>query len=186
MVIVKTFLKNIATLVVMVYTTNEVIVLELGEKIRTMRKLRKLTQVDVAQKAKIAVNSLRLYEAGKRTPNLEQLKSIATAMDSSLADFLDDEKQKIFYAGADEGSDVENWVKKTLYGYSFSNTEGCLIGAFSRLNSTGQQEAVKRVEELTEIPRYRAETAPQDTPAPQEGKDTTQPPEGTEGPQEGE
>ena len=34
--------------------------------------------------------------------------------------------------------------------------------AFFRLNFAGMQEAVKRIEELTEIPRYRR----QDTPAP--------------------
>ena len=32
--------------------------------------------------------------------------------------------------------------------------------AFMRLNLHGQQKAIERVEELTEIPRYRAETAP--------------------------
>lgn len=58
--------------------------------------------------------------------------------------------------------------------------------AFEVLNTAGQREAVKRVEELTEIPRYRAEPAPQSPPAPQEGKDTTPPPDGSEGPQEGE
>ena len=35
-----------------------------------------------------------------------------------------------------------------------------LYTAFMRLNLHGQQKAIERVEELTEIPRYRAETAP--------------------------
>nr|WP_325259708.1 helix-turn-helix domain-containing protein [uncultured Oscillibacter sp.] len=39
-----------------------------------------------------------------------------------------------------------------------------------QLNDAGQQKVVERAEELTEIPRYRAETAPQSPPAPQEGK----------------
>lgn len=41
-----------------------------------------------------------------------------------------------------------------------------LLISFLRLSPIGQKEAVKRVEELTEIPRYRA--------------DTTQPPDGSE------
>lgn len=61
-----------------------------------------------------------------------------------------------------------------------------LIRPFSNLNHNGQQEAVKRVEELTEIPRYRAETTPQSPPAPQEGKDTTPPPDAPQRPQEDE
>lgn len=153
---------------VIVYTTEEVMDVNVGERIRTIRKFRKLTQIEVAQKAQIAVNSLRLYESGKRTPNLDQLQTIAKAMGSSLADFLDERDKKIFSKGLDEGEDVNIWVNKTLYGYSFSNTETWLIGAFSKLNAEGQQKAVERVEELTEIPRYQATPAPQSSPAPPE------------------
>lgn len=58
--------------------------------------------------------------------------------------------------------------------------------AFHALNFSGKQEAVKRVEELTEIPRYRAETTPQLPPEPKEGKDATPPPDAPEMPSEGE
>ena len=57
------------------------------------------------------------------------------------------------------------------------------VTALYRLNSTGQKEARKRVEELTEIPRYRAGTAPQSSPAPQEGTDTTPPTDAPETPE---
>lgn len=60
-----------------------------------------------------------------------------------------------------------------------------IVYAFDNLNDAGQQEAVKRIEELTEIPRYRAEPAPQSPPSPQEGTDTTSAPEGSEEPPEG-
>lgn len=67
--------------------------------------------------------------------------------------------------------------------------EHSVITAFRKLNLIGQNEAVKRIEELTEIPRYRrqdpaqppAEAAPaQDTPAAQDA------PEGPQKPKEGE
>lgn len=51
-----------------------------------------------------------------------------------------------------------------------------------QLNDAGRQKVVERAEELTEIPRYRAETTPQSPPAPQEGKDTTPPPDAPETP----
>lgn len=51
-----------------------------------------------------------------------------------------------------------------------------------QLNDAGQQKVVERAEELTEIPRYRAETAPQSPPAPQEGQSTTPPPDAPETP----
>ena len=64
-----------------------------------------------------------------------------------------------------------------------SSDRGKLNAAFDQLNAAGQQKAVERVEELTEIPKYQREK-PQDAPiAPSEGKAT--PPESpTEGPQE--
>lgn len=52
--------------------------------------------------------------------------------------------------------------------------------AFHELNFSGKQEAAKRVEELTEIPRYRAEPAPQPPPQSSEGTDTTTPEKPTE------
>ena len=45
---------------------------------------------------------------------------------------------------------------------------------------------MRRLSELAEIPRYRAETTPQSTPAPQEDKDTTPPQAPPETPPEGE
>ena len=45
--------------------------------------------------------------------------------------------------------------------------------AFNQLNEDGQQKAVERVEELTEIPRYQAKTIPTASPADLAGQDTT-------------
>lgn len=59
------------------------------------------------------------------------------------------------------------------------------VTALYQLNAAGQREACKRVEELTEIPRYQAQRPPQSPSAPQEGKDTTPPPDAPETPTEG-
>ena len=88
-----------------------------------------------------------------------------------------------------------------------------IVDAFDMLNSDGQERAVERVEELTEIPRYRRHDSPEppidtsgdeaapeppvapscnEDPAPQSPstisgrKDPAPPPEGTEEPPEGE
>lgn len=175
MVIVKTFLKRYCHISGYgVYYIKGVIALDVGEKIRTLRKFRKLTQVDVAQRAKIAVNSLRLYEAGKRTPNLDQLGAIATAMGYTLGEFLEGEAEKIFYAGADTGISVGEEVYKQdlkYQGYSFSESEHDLIWAFDDLNEEGQKKAIERVKELTEIPRYRRQDEPEPPPPPSDSKD---------------
>ena len=55
--------------------------MEVGERIREVRKEKKLSQVEVAKKAGIAVNSLRLYEANKRQPSINQIREIAAALE---------------------------------------------------------------------------------------------------------
>ena len=57
---------------------------------------------------------------------------------------------------------VDEWVEGLRIsledkGYSFSEDELALIRAYAKLNPEGQQKAVERIEELTEIPKYKKE-----------------------------
>lgn len=63
--------------------------MDIGTEIRTRRKEKGLTQIEVAQAAHISVNSLRLYESGKREPKLSVVVRIAHALALSAADLLD-------------------------------------------------------------------------------------------------
>ena len=51
-----------------------------GEKIRTVRQLRNMTQKQVGQKCGINEANLRKYESGRQIPKLDTLKRIAEAM----------------------------------------------------------------------------------------------------------
>lgn len=199
---------------------------DVGENIRKARKIRELTQIDVAEMAEIAVNSLRLYEAGKRTPNLEQLQRIAGAIGVEWTSLVDGDliwhdeyavfngKQKKTHAvqkggdGSTEGKagglDLEDGEtrpsnryehslgtvragkSKALYNLLRKAPQHRVAAAWDKLNEEGQEKAAERVEELTEIPRYQAQQAPQPSAAPSEGSSTTPPADGAEGPQEGE
>lgn len=57
-----------------------------------------------------------------------------------------------------------------------------LVNAFDLLNDAGQQKAVERVEELTEIPKYQRQEQPA---APSEGRDTATTENAATGPQDG-
>ena len=160
-----------------------------GLKIREARKSVKMTQEQLAQVLGINRATLSKYESGIIDPPSSQLQAIATALGVSLLDLCGDHERELYKAGFDlgvYGTDHDIYGNLMMKGYTFSTQEEKVIIALSQLNDEGQQKAVERVEELTEIPRYRAETAPQSPPAPQEGTDTTPPPEGAEGPQEGE
>ena len=52
-----------------------------------------------------------------------------------------------------------------------------IAAALDQLNDEGREKAAERVEELTEIPRYRAQNAPQDTPPAPGGTDGPQRPQ---------
>lgn len=56
-----------------------------GEEIKKQRKRKNLTQIELAQKADIAVNTLRLYEGGKRQPQMKLLQRLAAALDVPLS-----------------------------------------------------------------------------------------------------
>lgn len=59
-----------------------------------------------------------------------------------------------------------------------------IAAALDKLNEEGQEKVATYAEDLVEMPKYQAQEPPQDTPAPQEGKDTTPAETPSEGPQE--
>ena len=69
--------------------------MDIGERIREMRKDKKMTQRELAALTGVAENTIRQYELHLRKPKVEQLKSIARVFDCSL-DYLtgaDDEPE---------------------------------------------------------------------------------------------
>lgn len=61
---------------------------KLGEKIRRIRKERKLTQEQLAELAKIDPKSVIEIEAGKRNPTLRTINKIASALKAKIDELL--------------------------------------------------------------------------------------------------
>lgn len=73
--------------------------------------------------------------------------------------------------------------------YSHLNTDGKLVASkcfYQHLDKDKVGEVADYVEKLSEIPQYQRTEAPQSPPTPQEGKDTTPPPDAPQRPQEDE
>lgn len=192
-------------------------------RIKKIRNDKKMTQLELAKAAGIAVNSLRLYESNKRQPRIEQLNAIAKALGTSptyLLGAMNDEGtidlglvaleiaeltgvEAVF---AEEvlksmnppypisAEDFQKIIKETrvrsmrekmkqyldkeedeipredglnlgkLLADSFAEekiisdidlTAERIKQSLSKLNNAGRREAIKRVEELTEIPKYQ-------------------------------
>ena len=173
----------------------------IGLRIKQYRKLKGLTQQELAQKSNLSVMSIRRYESGDRIVAESALESIADALDVDLLTLTGkpsieselDEVEKIISQyesicsivlnDAFVSDDIKSFVKKNrpfnptetlsnlsllsgesvgklrayddIFGADYTSCVLSLNKLLALLNDYGQQEAVRRVEELTEIPKYQ-------------------------------
>ena len=137
----------------------------IGVRIRDLRKQKKMTQKELATAANIAVNSVRLYESGKVSPTVDSLEKIATALGCTITD-LDYSiiETKLSKISAKHKSFLINFVKKSEE-FNLNSMDGIEDDLMldwieiecKSLNRSGKIEALKRVQELTEIPKYKAD-----------------------------
>lgn len=134
--------------------------MKFNERLRAIRKEKGLTQAELAEKAGIAVNSVRLYEAGARLPKLDTIARMAVAMGLTANDLIAGQW------GNFEGAFL------SAEEFQQDDREAQLIYHFRNLNDNGQSVAVERVQELAQIPAYqrRADTA-QSVPGGADDKD---------------
>ena len=122
----------------------------IGERIKEARQERGLSQEELAQIINSTKSAISRYESGKRQPRIEQLKSIASALDVDVNWLMN---------GYTLEQRDQVWKEKVSRRFeeadAWKKGKDRLNVAFDSLNTSGQQEAVKRVEELTEVPRYR-------------------------------
>lgn len=159
-----------------------------GQRIKEARKATRMTQKELAGKLGIAYQTLAQWENDLRNPKYDTLHRIADALGVGLLDLCGDRERELYKAGFKlgvYGTDHDIYGNLIMKGYTFSTQEEQIVAVLSQLNSSGQQKAVERVEELTEIPRYRAETPPPPPPASPEGKDTVPPSPPPESPENG-
>ncbi len=62
---------------------------KIGKRLRTLRKQQKMTQVELANKAKISANYYSRIERDEENPSLEVIKDIATALKVKSSNILD-------------------------------------------------------------------------------------------------
>lgn len=132
-----------------------------GERIKLARKNANITQADLATKLDIPFQSISQWERDVRKPKLETLQRIATALGVSVSSLMDETTSEAFNTGMaiakhfkDRAKALE-YAEWEWYGYTGSDEEKALIGAFSQLNKAGQAIAIERIKELAEIYKYQ-------------------------------
>lgn len=106
----------------------------IGENIYNLRTSKGLTQQKLAEMSGVSQAAINLWENGKRQPRLEQLQRISEALGVTRAYFIN----------------FDEFVQLN----EIENDEEELLDDYRKLNTNGQAEARKRIQELTEIKRY--------------------------------
>lgn len=145
------------------------------DKMRSARKKSHKTQDQLAELLGVNRATISKYETGIIDPPVSQVKKISEILNIPISDLLglesenDSEYDKkllenllIEYAlnNGDKNSSIFN---KLWYfdenGLRFQDGQCIdkLVSLFDLLNTAGQEKAVERLEELTQIPKYKKE-----------------------------
>lgn len=115
----------------------------IGERIRQVRQQRGLTMAELGAKVGLTAAAISRYELGQRKLSFGAITQIADALEVPLRSILPADELSGDFFSFDALFD-------TLDDNLFRVRQ-----AYQLLNPQGQEEAAKRIEELTEIPKYR-------------------------------
>lgn len=141
--------------------------MEIGSSIRKARKEKGLTQIKLAEMTDMAVNSIRLYESGKRIPSIDQRIRIAYELDCSPFDLMTEDEVKSF---TDSDSQFQSFI--LIHNDMVKNTQKIkalefaesvyardIISAFELLNERGKEEAARSVSIIAGNPVFQRKNA---------------------------
>lgn len=164
----------------------------LAEKMKQIRETKGMTQKEVASLMGVSQQAYGQYESGTREPKMDTLNRIAKALGVSKYELLratlendaDFVNSDWFAEMSDDDileamlppspNEVETLKKSLIHQKELLDS---INNAFYSLNEEGQEEAAKRIEELTQISRYRyssTASAPQGAPGGTDNKEHTE------------
>lgn len=122
----------------------------IGENIKKIRKMKKLTQEQLATRSGLSTMSIRRYESNERIPTLESVRKIASVLEVYMNELIVDwSEYSVDELGQDFGNDSDS-SKNT------DSKEEQIHDLFFLLNEKGQDKALEQVQLLTKIPEYQA------------------------------
>lgn len=116
--------------------------IHIAENIKRLRREKKMTQQELADKINVQRTSISKYEKGVTTPSLSQLKKIADVFNVDVNELFGNENihVKIGYTPEEEEEEKRLSFIKDLSRH---------------LNSEGQHQVIKYIVELYENPKYK-------------------------------
>ena len=157
------------------------VLMTIGERIKAARKKAGLTQKQLGEKMGISYQAVAQWENDLRNPKIETLRAIPNALGVPVSDLtgtvneiasrMDQQalqaKQLLKQPAQTDFQERKRWAELLLTIDQMSEeadrwdavnqeqAQAEISAALAQLNPTGQQEAVRRVKELTYIPEYR-------------------------------
>lgn len=126
------------------------------KRIRELRIEKGFSQKYIGEKCGLTQQAINRIEHGLRKIDIDLLRKIALALDVYTYDLLYDEKTSSEKKQQELIEIATNFIGDGLLEFPDNATVAneLLLNSFNKLNKKGKVEAVKRVAELTEIPRY--------------------------------
>lgn len=109
-----------------------------GKRIQRARKAAGLSQKELGEKLGVSASMIGQYENDLRIPKIETLQKIADALKVNLSDL---KTIPVFFF--QDFAPIEDEETSQI------------LEALAKLNPEGKRKAVERIEELTEIPKYK-------------------------------
>lgn len=137
----------------------------LGKNIETIMLEKGLSIAKLSEKSGVEYGALySLIKRDSKSSNSDNIKKIAAALDVPISDLIEGDAAATMQASQailnDFTSNPQNWHKTEpgeLTELVNAQREERLKKAYYSMNEAGQEKAVERVEELTEIPKYQKE-----------------------------
>lgn len=142
----------------------------IGTKIKECRIKKGLTQKQLGDLIGVSPVMISQYETGIRKPKAETINKLSLALDSKeLLMYNYIIHTNITYDQKLYDSLYNEFYNKFFNGLSGLSPDGAsyeqtILKSFRKLNKTGKQEAIKRVDELTELPKYTTPDQPEQQP----------------------
>lgn len=136
--------------------------MSIGETIREIRKIKGIKAVEMADKIGVSKSAVSQWEKGEGPATLSTLRKIADVLDVNFLTLFEPLPDHVKTKDDLERYDNENdpYYRAMLSELDLSVSDEnsadfeLLFNNYVKLNPKGKDEAVKRVEELTHIPKY--------------------------------
>ena len=126
--------------------------MNIGNKIKELRKSKGLTQEELAIKCGLSKNGLWNYENNKRQINMDTLNKISTALDVDIEELLS--REKIIYSGAMK--EIENLIEKypeneTDISETVDNLSSCIFYIYMKKGCNNREMAKSNINYLNKL-----------------------------------